>query len=176
MQNIDVCRVCHGEEEVGRPLFHPCNCSGSIKFVHQDCLVEWFKVSNKQHCELCGEKISFTKKYSPDTPKMIPTFEIGYDLFRAFVTAIYSYGNPTFRLVLWTIIFPIMTTYMTFCSTKFALNYSLPNHRKLYDELNWSRLLGVWLVGLVLIVCGMAFLVIVGVSIKFILLVSQNTF
>ena len=34
-----ICRVCHGEGEEGRPLFHPCRCSGSIKYVHQDCLM-----------------------------------------------------------------------------------------------------------------------------------------
>jgi len=52
-----VCRVCHGEEEVERPLFHPCNCSGSIKYIHQDCLVEWFKVSKKEHCEFMHQKL-----------------------------------------------------------------------------------------------------------------------
>ena len=30
-----LCRVCHCEEEEGRPLFYPCKCAGSIKYVHQ---------------------------------------------------------------------------------------------------------------------------------------------
>ena len=34
-----VCRVCHGESEDDHMLFHPCKCSGSIKYVHQDCLM-----------------------------------------------------------------------------------------------------------------------------------------
>ena len=34
-----MCRVCHGESEAEHPLFHPCKCSGSIKYVHQDCLL-----------------------------------------------------------------------------------------------------------------------------------------
>ena len=38
-----VCRICRCEEEEGRPLFHPCKCSGSIKFVHNDCLEAWLK-------------------------------------------------------------------------------------------------------------------------------------
>jgi hypothetical protein len=29
------CRVCHSEAETNRPLFHPCKCAGSIKYVHQ---------------------------------------------------------------------------------------------------------------------------------------------
>ena len=62
----DCCRVCHGEAEESRPLFHPCRCSGSIKFVHQDCLQTWLKVSNKSHpkCELCGELFNFRNIYT----------------------------------------------------------------------------------------------------------------
>ena len=29
------CRICHGESEPNRELYYPCNCSGSIKYVHQ---------------------------------------------------------------------------------------------------------------------------------------------
>ncbi len=32
----DTCRICRGEGTTEEPLFHPCRCSGSIKFVHQD--------------------------------------------------------------------------------------------------------------------------------------------
>ncbi|CAN0410013.1 unnamed protein product, partial [Hapterophycus canaliculatus] len=38
------CRVCRGDDEGGaRPLAHPCRCRGSIKYVHQDCLMEWLR-------------------------------------------------------------------------------------------------------------------------------------
>ncbi|CAI2176943.1 11731_t:CDS:10, partial [Funneliformis geosporum] len=30
-----------------QPLYHPCKCSGSIRFVHQDCLTEWLRHSKK---------------------------------------------------------------------------------------------------------------------------------
>ncbi|CAG8465430.1 2336_t:CDS:2 [Ambispora gerdemannii] len=32
----DVCRVCRCEGTEEQPLFHPCKCAGSIRFVHQD--------------------------------------------------------------------------------------------------------------------------------------------
>ena len=32
----DTCRICRGEGSDSEPLFYPCKCSGSIKFVHQD--------------------------------------------------------------------------------------------------------------------------------------------
>ena len=31
-----ICRVCRGEGTPENPLFHPCRCSGTIKFIHQD--------------------------------------------------------------------------------------------------------------------------------------------
>ena len=35
-QEPDHCRICRSESTPDEPLFHPCKCSGSIKFVHQD--------------------------------------------------------------------------------------------------------------------------------------------
>ncbi|ANB14436.1 E3 ubiquitin-protein ligase SSM4 [Sugiyamaella lignohabitans] len=32
----DTCRICRGEASEEEPLYHPCKCSGSIKYVHQD--------------------------------------------------------------------------------------------------------------------------------------------
>ena len=34
-EDEEVCRVCHGPGEDRQPLYHPCKCSGSIKWVHQ---------------------------------------------------------------------------------------------------------------------------------------------
>ena len=47
-----VCRICRlGSSEGGR-LFHPCKCSGSIKFVHEACLSQWLKHSGNTCCEV----------------------------------------------------------------------------------------------------------------------------
>ncbi|KAH8019969.1 hypothetical protein HPB51_023634 [Rhipicephalus microplus] len=32
----DICRVCRSEGAPDKPLFHPCICTGSIKYIHQD--------------------------------------------------------------------------------------------------------------------------------------------
>lgn len=37
----DACRICHLPGEADRPLRHPCACRGSIRFVHDDCLLRW---------------------------------------------------------------------------------------------------------------------------------------
>ena len=64
----DICRVCRCEGAPDRPLFHPCICTGSIKFIHQECLLQWLRYSKKEFCELCTHRFSFT-------PSKLNTFE-----------------------------------------------------------------------------------------------------
>ena len=68
----DTCRICRGEGSNEEPLFFPCKCSGSIKFVHQGCLMEWLSHSQKKHCELCKTPFRFTKLYHPQMPSTVP--------------------------------------------------------------------------------------------------------
>ncbi|KAK6005635.1 hypothetical protein QM012_007277 [Aureobasidium pullulans] len=68
----DTCRICRSEGSAAEPLFYPCKCSGSIKFVHQDCLMEWLSHSNKKHCELCKTPFRFTKIYDSHMPQTLP--------------------------------------------------------------------------------------------------------
>ena len=65
-----LCRICLGEEGTEEdPFISPCNCSGTMKFIHLNCLREW--LANKRtertspnariyswrnlFCELCKE-------------------------------------------------------------------------------------------------------------------------
>ncbi|WWC91366.1 uncharacterized protein L201_006309 [Kwoniella dendrophila CBS 6074] len=68
----DVCRVCRVEGDEADPLIHPCKCSGSVKFVHPDCLKQWLAQTGKKHCEICGHKYTFTKIYPEKLPDTIP--------------------------------------------------------------------------------------------------------
>ncbi|KAL3444879.1 hypothetical protein BJX65DRAFT_282658 [Aspergillus insuetus] len=70
----DTCRICRGEATEQDQLYYPCKCSGSIKFVHQPCLVQWLAHSQKKHCELCKTPFQFTKVYDPAMPDSIPAF------------------------------------------------------------------------------------------------------
>ncbi|KAI1828273.1 hypothetical protein F4861DRAFT_489452 [Xylaria intraflava] len=72
VDDAPTCRICRGESTADEPLFFPCKCSGSIKYVHQNCLMEWLSHSQKKHCELCKTAFRFTKLYSPDMPKHLP--------------------------------------------------------------------------------------------------------
>lgn len=72
-EEADTCRICRGEGTADEPLFYPCKCSGSIKYVHQECLMEWLSHTQKKHCELCKTSFRFTKLYHPGMPTRIPT-------------------------------------------------------------------------------------------------------
>ena len=41
----DFCRICRGSSETASKLIHPCNCSGSMMYVHFNCLKNWFRFS-----------------------------------------------------------------------------------------------------------------------------------
>eukprot|EP00794_Sanderia_malayensis_P009628 gene9628-10616_t len=57
---VQVCRICYnGSEE--EPLLSPCCCAGSIKYLHQTCLLKWLK-ARKPVCELCQYKYTILKK------------------------------------------------------------------------------------------------------------------
>ncbi|KIW14879.1 hypothetical protein PV08_07664 [Exophiala spinifera] len=68
----DHCRICRGEATPSQPLFYPCKCSGSIRFVHQECLMEWLAHSQKKYCELCKTSFRFTKLYDRSMPAALP--------------------------------------------------------------------------------------------------------
>lgn len=74
VEESDTCRICRAEASHEEPLFYPCRCSGSIKFVHQNCLMEWLSHSQKKHCELCKTPFRFTKLYDPKMPVAVPIF------------------------------------------------------------------------------------------------------
>ena len=48
----DVCRICRNRGDEDHPLRYPCACSGSTKFVHQHCLLQWLDHSNSRQCEV----------------------------------------------------------------------------------------------------------------------------
>ena len=69
-----ICRICYMEEESkDNPLVQPCICSGSMRYIHLNCLKHWLNTSTynlldsnddyflflykKAECELCKTKL-----------------------------------------------------------------------------------------------------------------------
>ncbi|PHH78698.1 hypothetical protein CDD80_6436 [Ophiocordyceps camponoti-rufipedis] len=112
-----ICRICRGEGTAAEPLFYPCKCSGSIKYVHQDCLMEWLSHSQKKYCELCKTSFRFTKLYAPDMPKSLPVHvfveHLGKYLLRNLLTwlravvtiSVWACWLPYFMRSVWSFMF-----------------------------------------------------------------------
>ena len=52
-----ICRICYSEDDdLDNPLIQPCNCSGTMKYIHIDCLKKWIstrscvEVENNNEC------------------------------------------------------------------------------------------------------------------------------
>lgn len=59
------CRICMEPEDQENPLLSPCKCSGTIRYIHEECLKTWlvshFEDIAKSCCELC--KTSFSMEF-----------------------------------------------------------------------------------------------------------------
>lgn len=51
-ENVN-CRVCLDRGDPNSYMCLPCNCAGSIAYIHPDCLREWIKASGSVECEIC---------------------------------------------------------------------------------------------------------------------------
>lgn len=109
----DICRVCRSEGQSDRQLFHPCICTGSIKWIHQDCLMQWMRYSHKEYCELCGHRFSFTPIYSPDMPKILPFIDIASGLISSVAAAVKYWLHYTLVAFAWLGVMPL-TAYRTY--------------------------------------------------------------
>ena len=77
-KKVKICRICYLEEydKYNNPLIKPCKCSGSMKYIHYECLLHWIKTKisvesssyssnellsvytlNQLECELCKTKL-----------------------------------------------------------------------------------------------------------------------
>ena len=58
------CYICYDEGEVGNPLINPCQCAGSVKYVHLNCLQRWIQPEGSSavntHCPVC--KVRYPEK------------------------------------------------------------------------------------------------------------------
>ncbi|KAI0048750.1 hypothetical protein FA95DRAFT_1007728 [Auriscalpium vulgare] len=71
--DVDTCRICSAPAEPEQPLFYPCKCSGTIRYIHQDCLTTWLAHSKKKTCDVCKHPYAFTKVYAEDMPQHLPS-------------------------------------------------------------------------------------------------------
>jgi hypothetical protein len=62
-----VCRICFDGEYIEKALIYPCHCTGTMKFIHEECLKLWIltqkcDIQNYQ-CDICKTKLKMETIY-----------------------------------------------------------------------------------------------------------------
>ncbi|KAH9924822.1 hypothetical protein B0H21DRAFT_764612 [Amylocystis lapponica] len=105
----DTCRICSAPAEPDQPLFYPCKCSGTIRYIHQDCLTTWLAHSKKKTCDVCKHPYSFTKVYATDMPERLPPVLLIRQLSRQMVSAVLFSLRAVMVGIVWLAVLPLAT-------------------------------------------------------------------
>jgi E3 ubiquitin-protein ligase DOA10 len=109
MDGTEICRVCRGEGTPDHPLFYPCKCSGSMKYVHQDCLEEWLEHSHKKYCEICNYQFSFSPIYDASAPEKLSPLVLLKAMFKKTFNIDNVYFRIVFAMTFWLVWVPYAT-------------------------------------------------------------------
>ncbi|TFK39450.1 hypothetical protein BDQ12DRAFT_704973 [Crucibulum laeve] len=107
----DTCRICSAPAEPDQPLFHPCKCSGTIRYIHQDCLTTWLAHSKKKNCDVCKHPYSFTKVYAPDMPSSLPPVLLVRRLTQQTLLALLFGVRAIAVAIIWLAVLPWVTVW-----------------------------------------------------------------
>jgi len=109
----DVCRICRMGGAPDNQLYWPCKCSGSIRYVHQQCLLEWLQHSGRLQggaaCEVCKHAYSFTPVYAEDAPARLPPHELLLGLVRRCTRGVKLAYRVWLVCSLWLVVVPLVT-------------------------------------------------------------------
>ena len=62
------CRICYeGPNE--QKLIQPCDCKGSVSFIHVSCFLKWMESREEKKCEICGKL--FLERAVPSGPPVL---------------------------------------------------------------------------------------------------------
>ncbi|KNC99656.1 uncharacterized protein SPPG_09243 [Spizellomyces punctatus DAOM BR117] len=111
-EEVEICRVCRCPSTPDQPLYYPCKCSGSMKYVHQDCLEEWLQHSRKRQCEICNHAFAFTPIYSDRAPERISVWFFLSIVSRRIVSLARLYLRVFFAAFVWLIWVPYFTVWV----------------------------------------------------------------
>eukprot|EP01137_Pigoraptor_chileana_P034744 Opistho-2@27756 len=106
----DICRVCRLEAADDRPLFHPCLCTGSIRYVHQDCLMQWLRHSRNRSCELCKHPFTFQPVYAESMPTRLGLTEIALGVVKRGSRVARKWVRGALVAIVWLGVVPYVTS------------------------------------------------------------------
>merc|ERR1719181_1736478 len=125
-----LCRYCFEPEGPGRPLIAPCQCDGSVRYVHRACLERWRLAAgnsdNAARCEICHTEYEFV----PDLCQALR--------FRAQICAVWL------NFALWGSVLAWLMQALLLCSADIKKAYGLTSGLSLGKALlvGWYALFG----------------------------------
>jgi E3 ubiquitin-protein ligase DOA10 len=54
----DECRICFEYVTPEKEILSPCQCSGTIKYVHKECFDKYLEISRVDRCNSCGSRFA----------------------------------------------------------------------------------------------------------------------
>ncbi|OVA11245.1 zinc finger protein [Macleaya cordata] len=107
----EFCRICRNPGDSENPLRYPCACKGSMKFVHQDCLLQWLKFNHKnaRHCEVCRHAFSFSPVYAENAPTRLRFAEFVVGFVTKACHVLQFFVRLAFVLFFWLLIVPFVS-------------------------------------------------------------------
>lgn len=121
MQDLKICKVCRSDESDG-PLFYPCACKGSIRYVHDKCLQTWISHSKSTSCEVCKCTYKFAPLYKSGTPNVLSFTDLFLGIFKMMIKIV----KKIFRLLLIALCWGGFVPFMTSRVYYFFLDKSVP--------------------------------------------------
>ncbi|KAL5556960.1 hypothetical protein UlMin_039196 [Ulmus minor] len=105
----DICRICRAPGEPDNPLRYPCACRGSIKYVHQDCQLQWLNRRKISRCEVCKYEFSFVPVYANNAPARLPPKEFVLGLAAKVFRLLGLLQHFAYFLFVWLFVIPFIT-------------------------------------------------------------------
>lgn len=114
---IKICRICSQSEDVkgsgqggkgnSGSLYYPCNCSGSMKYVHEHCLISWLDLSGNKTCEVCKYQFKFQAVWKQGTPDQLPISDVINGLLKTTRKTIACFFHQLLVAFVWLFVLPI---------------------------------------------------------------------
>src|SRR5437588_11849981 len=81
------CRVCWEiDNNTENRLINPCKCSGSIKYIHESCLIKQYDYKKDDKCEICKTKFKYAlEPFSSEDAEILVNKAFAYFLFVIYV-------------------------------------------------------------------------------------------
>lgn len=121
------CRICGDSGTESDPLFHPCRCTGSIRYIHEPCLLKWLAAKSGSRlgdngtfiggsncdvkCELCGSPFEFSTEYSQEysgRSGLIFSVWLGFDIMHSLLRQSWQRIMVPLRWLFWVLAVPVV--------------------------------------------------------------------